>query len=203
MSSARQIEANRLNALKSTGPRTAAGKAVSSMNALETGIDAASLFIPGECLATLFALSKEYVDHYQPATPAERTLVDSLLRQEWLLRRFTLIESHLWRKQMDELSAIGQLDKQSAFGHAFLQLDKTLSRLQRRLDSTERSYRTTLHELERSQAAPPPETEPDPDPAPDSVPQPTATEPVTTQIGFVPQPASPAPGPAARSQFEW
>ena len=41
----KQTEANRLNAQKSTGPRTAEGKARSSMNALQTGIDAKSLVI--------------------------------------------------------------------------------------------------------------------------------------------------------------
>ena len=38
MASIRQIEANRFNAKKSTGPRTAEGK--SRMNALKSGIDA-------------------------------------------------------------------------------------------------------------------------------------------------------------------
>lgn len=40
MASIRQIEANRLNAKKSTGPRTAEGKSRSRMNALKSGIDA-------------------------------------------------------------------------------------------------------------------------------------------------------------------
>jgi hypothetical protein len=40
MSTLKQQEANRLNAQKSTGPRTLAGKAVSRFNALKSGIDA-------------------------------------------------------------------------------------------------------------------------------------------------------------------
>jgi len=43
-----QIQANRRNAQHSTGPRTAEGKAASSMNALKSGIDARSSVIPGE-----------------------------------------------------------------------------------------------------------------------------------------------------------
>ena len=42
MASQKQLAANRLNAQKSTGPRSVEGKAHSSMNALKTGIDAAS-----------------------------------------------------------------------------------------------------------------------------------------------------------------
>ena len=48
MSSLKQIEANRLNAQKSTGPRSVEARAVSSQNALKTGIDALSLIIRGE-----------------------------------------------------------------------------------------------------------------------------------------------------------
>jgi hypothetical protein len=42
MASDRQIEANRKNAEKCTGPRTEAGKEKSSQNALKTGLDAKS-----------------------------------------------------------------------------------------------------------------------------------------------------------------
>jgi hypothetical protein len=39
MSTEAQINANRLNAQKSTGPRTPEGKAASSLNALKSGPD--------------------------------------------------------------------------------------------------------------------------------------------------------------------
>ena len=45
MASQKQTEANRLNAQKSTGPRSPEGKAASSMNALKSGIDAKSQII--------------------------------------------------------------------------------------------------------------------------------------------------------------
>ena len=48
MASIRQIEANRFNAKKSTGPRTAEGKSRSRMNALKSGIDAQAETIPTE-----------------------------------------------------------------------------------------------------------------------------------------------------------
>jgi hypothetical protein len=44
---------------KSTGPRTPAGKSVSRMNALKTGIDAESQVIRGESAAALAALTAE------------------------------------------------------------------------------------------------------------------------------------------------
>ena len=53
MSTQRQIEANRRNAAKSTGPRSVEGKAVSRMNALRTGIHAESTIIIPEDPAAL------------------------------------------------------------------------------------------------------------------------------------------------------
>jgi hypothetical protein len=43
-----QIKANRLNARKSTGPKSPEGKAASSLNALKSGIDAWSHIIPAK-----------------------------------------------------------------------------------------------------------------------------------------------------------
>ena len=65
-----QIQANRRNAKKSTGPRSAEGKAASSQNALKTGIDAKSPVIRGEDHATLEALATRYHERFQPATPS-------------------------------------------------------------------------------------------------------------------------------------
>ncbi len=48
MTTPRQVEANRLNARKSTGPRTAAGKDRSRMNAVTHGLSARTLILPDE-----------------------------------------------------------------------------------------------------------------------------------------------------------
>jgi hypothetical protein len=74
MSTPKQIEANRLNAQKSTGPTSAEGKAAVRFNALKSGIHAQSQVIPGEDPAALALLIAEYYDRYQPATPEVRAL---------------------------------------------------------------------------------------------------------------------------------
>ena len=66
MSTLSQIEANRRNAQHSTGPRTAEGKAASSMNALKSGIDAESSVIPGEDPADLAAITARLYHSCQP-----------------------------------------------------------------------------------------------------------------------------------------
>ena len=102
MPSEKQLAANRHNALKSTGPTSAAGKAASCMNALKTGIHAKSVIIPGEKAADLQQLIDEYYDAYQPATPIARDLVDDLIRSAWTLRRLDTSEASLWNYQNDQ-----------------------------------------------------------------------------------------------------
>ena len=70
----KQIEANRKNARKSTGPRTAVGKAASAANSLKAGLYARSQITAGEDPAALRALASQYFDRWQPATPEESFL---------------------------------------------------------------------------------------------------------------------------------
>ena len=78
MSSQAQIDANRLNSQKSTGPTSPEGKAVSSLNALKSGIDAQSEIIRDEDPADLKALAAEFLLHFRPTDPNQRSLVDTL-----------------------------------------------------------------------------------------------------------------------------
>jgi hypothetical protein len=102
MPTIKQIAANRLNALRSSGPCSVAGKAVSSMNALQSGIDAKSNLIRGEDSAALETLTREYRERFLPATPEERLLVDTLIHDEWLLRRFRRIDAEILECEMQE-----------------------------------------------------------------------------------------------------
>ena len=92
MATEKQIEANRLNAQKSAGPRSQAGKTISAANALKSGIYSTREVLPNEDAAALEALSREYHDHFKPATPDERDLVDDLISYTWLKRRFRRME---------------------------------------------------------------------------------------------------------------
>ena len=48
MSSAAQIDANRLNAQSSTGPKTEEGKRVTSLNALKTALTGQIVLLPSD-----------------------------------------------------------------------------------------------------------------------------------------------------------
>src|SRR6266699_2627213 len=96
MSTLKQIAANRTNAAKSAGPRTAEGKATSSANSFKTGLYARSQIIVGEDPAELRTLSDQYFHHCQPATPQESFLVVTLIDSDWLLRRYALADAKVW-----------------------------------------------------------------------------------------------------------
>ena len=60
MISQRKLEANRRNALKSTGPRTEAGKRICSMNAVKHGLFSSRHVVP-KCLEEPFQALREKV----------------------------------------------------------------------------------------------------------------------------------------------
>ena len=196
MASQAQIEANRRNAQKSTGPTSVTGKAVSSMNALKTGIHAKSLVLPSEKLADLEQLIDDYYRRHQPDSPEARLYLDEVIHCEWLLRRYRTAETQMWQYQAQSVYADEQkypLGK-SATGHA-----TPFSKLQYRVDATRRAYQRALKSLKDLKAeaavAPAPETASEPAGEPSLSPSPQITSP---QIGFVlPSPSNVPPQPAS------
>jgi hypothetical protein len=153
-----QTEANRRNSLRSTGPRTQAGKSASSQNAVRGGLYARSLLIPGEDPVELEALARDYFESCNPQTPTEAALVAQLLRSEWLIRRMTTVESQLWsfhdqgnRKYAERRGE--DLDEPHLLALAYFDFDNRLVLIQRRISSLERAYHRALTDLDRLQSA--------------------------------------------------
>ena len=96
MSTRKQRAARRANGQKSRGPITTAGKAKSRYNALKHGIDAKQQIMFGESAEDLAQLAAEYHELYSPANADERFLVDTLVNNEWRLRRLRCVEAELW-----------------------------------------------------------------------------------------------------------
>ena len=186
MASQTQIDANRRNALHSTGPRTPEGKAASSMNAFKTGIDAESSVIPGENAAALAALTERFYQDCQPQTAIEGILVDNIVRAAWRLRRFDRIDAEILIYMTEDTN---YPSPNAPAGKAFHLSSTTQSRLQRRINDTSRLQRAAIQDLQRLQAA-----RPQPQPQPPA-PQPAETESPEPPIGFVPQTHTPEPAP--------
>jgi len=83
--------------MKSTGPRTPKGRAVSSKNALKHGILSREVLVRGQFLQEdekeLEALHVRFQDELQPDGPLEEMLVDQIVTGHWRLRRALTAES--------------------------------------------------------------------------------------------------------------
>jgi hypothetical protein len=94
MTSTKQFEANRRNASKSTGPRTAAGKARVSKNAMKHGLAAAKLIlIEGEDEEEFKAFEDRMFDALNPRTALEGEYARRIVANSWRLRRIPQIEA--------------------------------------------------------------------------------------------------------------
>ena len=105
MTSLKQIETNRRNALQSTGPTSANGKHVSRRNALRHGLTAETVLEPVENPDEYRIFEAAIVAEYLPQTPVEQELVHRLASLFWRLRRATSIETGLLRMQGEILRA--------------------------------------------------------------------------------------------------
>ena len=101
MSSLRQIEANRRNALKSTGPTTDAGKRRSRRNALRHGLTAEAVIEVLENPKDYEAFEKSVIADFDAQTAVERELVLRLANLLWRLRRAIATETGLLQIQSD------------------------------------------------------------------------------------------------------
>src|SRR6516165_726199 len=108
MTSYRQIEANRRNALKSTGPKTEAGKQASRCNALRHGLTAETVIGALEDAEDYEAFEAAITVDYDAQSAVERELVLRLASILWRLRRATMMETGLFEIQAEHLSSYRQ-----------------------------------------------------------------------------------------------
>ena len=103
MTSYKQIEANRRNALKSTGPKTEGGKQVSRCNAVRHGLTAETVLSALEDAEDYKAFEAAITADYDAQSAVERELVLRLASILWRLRRATTIETGLFEIQAQQL----------------------------------------------------------------------------------------------------
>jgi hypothetical protein len=103
MTSYRQIEANRRNALKSTGPKTEAGKQASRRNAVRHGLTAETVLSALEDAEDYKAFEAAITADYDAQSAVERELVLRLASILWRLRRATTMETGLFEIQVQQL----------------------------------------------------------------------------------------------------
>ena len=87
MATERRIQANCANTLKSTGPKTPAGKRNSSMNAAHPALISGTIVLKGESLRRYNALAAALILQFQPRNSAESFLIQTMTAARWCLLR--------------------------------------------------------------------------------------------------------------------
>jgi hypothetical protein len=117
MTSAKRIKANRRNAKRSTGPKSAGGKSRLSMNALKHGLDAEKLILPGENEAEYQERLESWSAAQPPRDSLEASLLEKAVRLSWqldradrvcaahLAERIQLLQSGEYRRQRADTEA--------------------------------------------------------------------------------------------------
>ena len=162
MTNEKQIHANRLNAQRSTGPRSDEGRATVAQNALKHGVFSKQILLEGESKKEFEALKAEFYEQFRPQGFLEQLFCERALAAAWRLSRVTQMESmlidHATRRSYDHSGIIEVLSGYSG---------DELSLLSRYEISLEKILFRSLAELRSLQTA--------------------RTSDTATQIGFVPQ----------------
>ena len=87
MASQAQINANRENAKKSTGPKTQEGKEIVSKNAIKHGLFSNQALITGENLDQYNLNRDQLLEELNPATKMELILAERIVNLTWRLKR--------------------------------------------------------------------------------------------------------------------
>jgi hypothetical protein len=193
---------------KGAGSSTPEAQAASRFNPEKHGILAAHQIMFDETAGDLADLAAEYHDQYRAANSAQRFLVDSLIANEWRIRRSRRVEAELWEHATNDYLAQNIEAAACSSGDAFASAAPTFERLQRVANSCERAYHRALKELQHQQVArghalgsPQPDAGPTAAPAPapapaaPQAPQPQQSTSTSANLGsFRQNPKSPGRG---------
>jgi len=189
-----------MTAQQSSEPRSPTGRAQSRFNALKHGIYAVHQIIFDEKPKDLAELAAEYREQYTPADGGQRFLVDTLVHNEWRLRRLRRVGAELWRHAYNPF-AIKNIPPKCTSGDAFATGSFTFERLQRIANSCDRVYHMACEVNDPSQKLAPrpnPLRRPQPSPAMPRNPNNRNLLPGKWVRSAIPlsYPSSPAPNPS-------
>ena len=138
MSTLKQIEANRRNAQKSTGPKTPEGKTAVRLNALRHGLRAHTVVLPGEKSEQFQRLCDDLEAEWNPQTKTEQLYVEQMAVSQWKLRRMEIGEASLVVQKAAAKKQIPLLDR---LWQAEARMERSFTRAQRELERLQKSRR--------------------------------------------------------------
>ncbi|MDR3698734.1 MAG: hypothetical protein P4L56_03805 [Candidatus Sulfopaludibacter sp.] len=150
MSTRQQRRANRRNAPNSnpvTGLSLSPASLPPGNGAFKSGLDAASQTVIGESPEEFAQLQAHYFEEFAPAIVEQRFLVDQVIRNEWLLRRYHRVEAQLWTYQ----TRLCDQDAGVPLGEAFSKAGATFRHLHRLIQAVQKARTEAMRELKRLQ----------------------------------------------------
>ena len=173
-----RLRANRDNAKKSTGPRTAEGKHRSSQNALKHGLTATDITPRGEDLDAFPAVLESLLESFNPSSAAEASLIKRMAGLQVRLDRCARMETGLIDLDMPDITPDAtQEEINCAMARSFTYRDADFNNLSRYEANLSRAYDRAFKQLltlRKEQLDPGPE--PAPQPGPQLVPSPVPDE---------------------------
>ncbi len=164
MATEKQIQANRANALKSTGPTTPEGKRISSQNGVLHTLVSGSVVLKGESMRRFNELAAALMRQFQPRNPAEATLVQTMTAARWRLLRMWGIQTAGFEQEMarqDPSAGTGAVLAAAAF-RSLADNSRTLALQQRFEAAYDRQYNHALTLLLKLRETPNPSALPNP-----------------------------------------
>jgi hypothetical protein len=148
MATQAQIDANRRNAAKSTGPRTDAGKQVVANNALKHGLFSAEALIAGEDAETFAEFADEIRLHLEEdeRSLASVAVVERIILLRWKIRRIPRLEALAMKKLVDQF---GDGDEAMLAGLTGDSDTATLAKLQQYEVRLNRELRSCMNEFRK------------------------------------------------------
>ncbi len=156
MATERQIQANRANAKKSTGPITEEGKQASSQNARRHGQLSSCVVLKAESTPLFDDLMDSLIAEFQPQTANETALVETMAVTRWKLwRNWTFHTALLELETVKQDHSVGNAPVINALAFKTLaDSSHSLHLLHRYEVSLDRQYSRALNNLLKVRATP-------------------------------------------------
>jgi hypothetical protein len=147
---------NRENSLKSTGPKTDAGKQRSSLNALRHGLTGHVVVMPGDDLAAYQTFTARLHKDFQPSGEHETILVQSIADDYWRLNRAKAMEDNLYalalHEQADSVTDNPELHSALVIARSFRDNTKAIATLSLHQNRIARGIERNVEMLRKIQA---------------------------------------------------
>lgn len=147
VASPRRVAANQDNARLSTGPRTAAGKAVSRLNATKHGLRSKIAVVAHEDRGQFERLSDDFHRSIKPRDAVEARIVDDAVSSAWRLDRTILCDTAVLTKKGQSAALIYDINTHERFAKLRRELPSNPRKTAAELRTTAQGCEWMMHEL--------------------------------------------------------